>query len=309
MSRWESLFSWRRSGFAILAAISVAIWWGPLTGSFALALRNEQYTHLFLILPISAALILMDWKTPERSSGFGIAIGSVLLLCAVIVRWQAALLPADARLTLNMLALVVWWNASFFVAFGVHAFRKALFQLCFLLWLVPFPDFVLNPIVNLLQRGSAASAHWFFAAAGIPVVQRGMFLHIPGLTLEVAPECSSIRSSLMLIVTTMVLAQMLLRSPWRKLLVTTVAIPLSIAKNGLRIFTLGVLATHVDPSFLTGRLHRQGGIIFFAVALAAMFLLLWILRCGEDQNSNPTRDARLGQQSAKASHLAGLPMS
>jgi exosortase len=278
MSRWESLFSWRRSGFAILAAISVAIWWGPLTGSFALALRNEQYTHLFLILPISAALILMDWKTPERSSGFGIAIGSVLLLCAVIVRWQAALLPADARLTLNMLALVVWWNASFFVAFGVHAFRKALFPLCFLLWLVPFPDFVLNPIVNLLQRGSAASAHWFFAAAGIPVVQRGMFLHIPGLTLEVAPECSSIRSSLMLVVTTMVLAQLLLRSFWRKLLVVAVAVPLSVAKNGLRIFVIAMLGTKVDPAYLNGRLHHQGGVVFLAIALLVIFLLLWSLR-------------------------------
>jgi exosortase/archaeosortase family protein len=136
-----------------------------------------------------------------------------------------------------------------------------------------------------------------------------MFLHIPGLTLEVAPECSSIRSSLMLIVTTMVLAQVLLRSPWRKVLVITVAIPLSIAKNGLRIFTLGMLATRVDPSFLTGRLHRQGGIIFFSVALAAIIFFLWILRRGEDQNSDLPRDASPRQKSAKAAHLADLPMS
>jgi hypothetical protein len=27
---------------------------------------------------------------------------------------------------------------------------------------------------------------------------------------------------------------------------------------------LAVLATHVDPSYLTGRLHHQGGIIFFS---------------------------------------------
>jgi exosortase/archaeosortase family protein len=113
----------------------------------------------------------------------------------------------------------------------------------------------------------------------------------------------------MLIVTTMVLAQMLLRSPLRKALAIAVAIPLSIAKNGLRIFTLGVLATYVDPSFLTGRLHRQGGIIFFAVALAAILFLLWILRRGEYQESDPTRDAQRAQESAKVSRLAGLPMS
>lgn len=295
--------------FAILGAISLVIWWGPLTALFALALRHEQYTHLLLILPISAALIFVNWKTPEGSSGFSAVSSSILLVFAAIVRWQSALLYSDARLSLNMLALVVWWSTSFVVCFGAQVFRKALFPLCFLLWLVPFPDFVLNPIVAMLQRGSAASAHLLFAAVGMPVAQRGMFLHIPGLTLEVAPECSSIRSSLILIVTTMVLAQLLLRSPWRKALVITLAIPLSIAKNGLRIFTLGVLATRVDPSFLTGRLHRQGGIIFFAVALAAITFFLWILRRGEDQNSGLTRDIRLEQKSAKASHFAGLPMS
>jgi exosortase/archaeosortase family protein len=110
-----------------------------------------------------------------------------------------------------------------------------------------------------------------------------MLLHIPGLTLEVAPECSSIRSSLMLVVTTMVLAHLLLRSFWRKALVIAVAIPLSVAKNGLRIFVLGMLGTRVDPSFLTGRLHRQGGIIYFLIALSAIFLLLWILRHGEKE--------------------------
>jgi exosortase/archaeosortase family protein len=86
----------------------------------------------------------------------------------------------------------------------------------------------------------------------------------------------------MLVVTTMVLAQMLLRSPWRKAVVIAVAIPLSVVKNGLRIFVLGILGTRVDPSFLTGRLHRQGGIIYFLIALAAIFLLLWMARRGDE---------------------------
>ena len=51
--------------FSILGAISLAIWWSPLASSFALALHDDQYTHILLILPISAALIFMDWKRPE----------------------------------------------------------------------------------------------------------------------------------------------------------------------------------------------------------------------------------------------------
>jgi exosortase len=230
---------------------------------------------------------LLDWKSPEPSSGLNVSLGSALLamaaLMTAVVRWKPSGLSSDEQLSMNMLALVVWWIAAFVVCFGTGAFRRALFPLCFLFWMVPVPYFVLNPIVMLLQQGSAAAAHFLFAVAGIPVEQKGLLVHIPGLTVEVARECSSIRSSSMLLVTTMVLAQLLLRSPWRKALVVAVAIPLSVLKNGLRIFTIAMLATRVDPSFLTGRLHREGGIVFFLVALAVVFLVLWMVHRGEEE--------------------------
>jgi exosortase len=148
--------------------------------------------------------------------------------------------------------------------------------------LVPFPQFALNEIVHLLQQGSAFAAYVLFAAAGVPVAHDGVMLTVPGLTVEVAKECSSIRSSSMLLVTTIVLAQLLLRSPWRKVLLIGAAIVLSVAKNGLRIFTIVMLGTRVDPAYLTGRIHREGGIVFFLIALIGVFVLLWILRPREN---------------------------
>jgi exosortase/archaeosortase family protein len=59
------------------------------------------------------------------------------------------------------------------------------------------------------------------------------------------------------------------------------AIPLSIAKNGFRIFTLSMLGVYVDPGFLHGWLHHQGGIVFFMVFLAGLFVLLWLVRWAE----------------------------
>ncbi|HSY90081.1 MAG TPA: exosortase/archaeosortase family protein [Candidatus Binatus sp.] len=272
--------------FASLSVVAVVIWWIPLVSLFDLALRDEQYTHILLILPISAALVALDWKSLPRPSGSGgAAAGSALLVGALLARvgarWTVS--SADVQLSLNVLALVAWWMGAFILCFGTRAFRRALFPLCFLLWMVPLPQFVLDPIVSLLQRGSAASAHLLFALAGIPVAQSDMQLHIPGLTLEVAPECSSIRSSMILLVITMVVAQLLLRSFWRKAVVVAVALPLSVAKNGLRIFVIGALTTKVDPSFMTGRLHRQGGVIFLLIALLGTFLVLWILRRGENR--------------------------
>jgi exosortase len=276
----------------IFGAISLAIWWGPLAFTLALASRDDRYTHILLIIPVSAALLFLDWKDRralegERPDRSGAAISSAFLCVAVLIaawsRWKSGTLPSDLQLSVSVFAFVVWSIAAFALCFGAPALRRSIFPLCFLFWLVPLPGLVLSAVVGLLQQGSVLAAHFLFWVTGVPVTLDGLLINIPGLTLEVAPECSSIRSSLMLVVTTMVLAQLLLRSPWRKALLVSVAIPLSVAKNGLRIYAIAMLSTRVDAGFLHGRLHRQGGFIFFAIALATIFLLLWLLRRSETQ--------------------------
>jgi hypothetical protein len=43
---------------------------------------------------------------------------------------------------------------------------------------------------------------------------------------------------------------------------------------------------YVNPSFLTGRLHHQGGIVFFAVAFVALWVIVWILQKIEGQRAS-----------------------
>lgn len=266
--------------FLVLCAVSLVAGWHPFLDTLALALRDDQYTHILLIIPVSATLIFLEREflgpRAQPSIPLGLSLLVVAALIAASARWKAGL-PHDVQVSLSMLALVTWWVGAFVLCFGVRRFRHFLFPLCFLFWLVPMPEFVLNWIVRLLQQGSAAAAHWLFTAVGVPVAQDGVVLSIPGLTIEVAKECSSIRSSLMLLVTSMVLAHLFLRSIWRKTVVMLAAIPLSVAKNGLRIFILSMLGTRVDPGFLHGNLHRHGGIVFFMSALLAQVLLLWLL--------------------------------
>lgn len=277
--------------FALLFAGTLLVGWRPLVNSFAQALRDDDYTYILLILPISAALILLDWRSLRTKLAFNVRTGSIHLLIAILIASAGlaseASLTADEQLAIRMFALVLSWSGVFLLCFGYRAWRAVLFPLCFLIGLVPIPQVGLNRIISWLQLGSAWSAHVLFAVFGVPVVQDGVLLTIPGLTLQVAEQCSSIRSSSMLLVTTIVLAQLFLRSPWRKAAVICLAVPLSIAKNGLRIFTIAMLGTRVDPAYLTGSLHHQGGIVFFATALIIVFVFLWILRRGERSSPAP----------------------
>lgn len=277
--------SWQYLALICLSLISLAVWGRALFRTLSLALNNDQYTHILLILPISVALaVLQRGSVPQPIRPSFLAGAGLLLLAATMSalgRWEFAASSPDIALSLSMAAIVTWWIATVIACLGIQTFRAALFPLLFLFWLVPLPGVLVDRIVELLQKTSAVTTSWFFALSGVPVNLNGVVLSIPGVDLEVARECSSIRSSQMLMVASLVLAHLFLCSTWRKALVVLVAVPISVAKNALRIFTLSMLATRVDPSFLTGRLHHQGGIVFFLLALGAVCALVWVLRRGE----------------------------
>jgi exosortase len=278
--------------FGVLLLASFILGWRPLSGTFKIAFTNDEYTQILLIIPISLAFIYMDREAVRKIARQGGAFGAVLLTAAALVAGASLLfmsrLTSDIRLALDIFALVTWWIGSFVFCFGTSVSKRLMFALGFLYWLVPLPAIILNQIIGYLQQGSAVASRVLFESAGIPLTQDGLQLTIPGLTVQIAKECSSIRSSLMLVVTTMVLAYLLLRSPWRRLLVIAISLPLSIAKNGLRIFTIAMLGTRVDPGYLNGRFHHQGGIVFFAISLLIIFLILWVLQRGE----KPTIESR-----------------
>lgn len=272
---------------------SVVIGWRPLFGTFRLASQNDEYTHILLILPISIAFIVIEWTAVASFTRKAAGAGSAMLCAATAVALLAYIEPMrmtpDLRLSLGMLAMVTWWIGSFLFCFGAQISRALFFPLGFLFLMVPLPEAALNELIRYLQQGTAFAAWLLFNSAGVPVTQDGLMLSIPGLTIEVAKECSSIRSSSMLLVTTLVLAQLFLRSPIRKALVIAIALPLSIAKNGLRIFAIAMLGTRVDARFITGRFHHQGGIIFFAISLLAILLVILLLERGE--RNAPTRQS------------------
>jgi exosortase len=271
--------------FTLISA-SIVIWWQPLVATAKIALSSDAHTHILLVLPLSIALIYSE----SRRSALKVSrnwAAIVLLVVALLLRisaaWITNSLSANDKVSLSMAALVTWWLGTVLVCFGSGIFRRLLFPLGFLVLLIPFPDGVLSRVTEFLQYGSARATAVLFRFAQVPVTRDGILVSIPGLTVEVAQECSSIRSSMMLLLTTLILAHLFLRSWWSKTLLTLAVIPLSVAKNAIRIFTIAELTTRVDPSFLEGRLHRNGGVVFLTLAVVAVIFLLWSLRKGESR--------------------------
>jgi exosortase len=273
----------------VCIATSIVLWWRSLVSTLQLAASRDAYTYILLIVPVSLALIYVEcgpYATEMRSERW---VGGILLAAALLLQfltvWNPVHLSASDGLGLSMSALVVFWIGSVILCFGIQTFKSLLFPLCFLFLLIPLPDRALSWVTAFLQQQSAWSASILFRIIGVPVATDGTILSIPGLNIEVAKECSSIRSSTMLVVVTLILAHLFLRSRWRKTLLVLTAIPLSVAKNGLRIFAIAELTTRVDPGFLNGKLHHHGGPIFLSLAVIIILLLLWALRKNEESRT------------------------
>jgi len=189
----------------------------------------------------------------------------------------------DGRLFLSIasLAIVIVWVGGFILFYGRSATRAALFPLLFLLFMVPWPDAILTPTISFLQEGSTDIACLIFRIAGVPFLRQGFVVSLPTVTIQVASECSSIRSSIALLITCVLASRFALRTQWRAWLLCMLVVPLSVLKNGIRIATLTLLSIYVDPTFLKGSLHRDGGFVFFLLALAMLWPLLALLQRSE----------------------------
>lgn len=277
-----------RIRIAILIAIvlgTLIIDWSELVTTFARAIIDPQYTHILLVLPGFGLMIGMQWAQLKSAFSYSMAQGIPIIAAAAVLGILAADAPfsiaPEYRHVVGMFALVLSWLGATALCLGVRTVRRCIFPLLFLFILVPMPEKIMNVLVISLQVGSAFAANIMFSASGVPVVRDGALLVIPGLTINVAPECSSIRSSLILIVTTAIIAQILLCTLWKKILLICISVPISIAKNGLRIYTISMLGTKIDPGYLNGILHHKGGPVFLAIALLVMAVILWTITKGE----------------------------
>ena len=73
-------------------------------------------------------------------------------------------------------------------------------------------------------------------------------------------QCSSIRSSLAMLITSVVAGYLTLPSGWRRVVLIPAVVPITIFKNAVRITTITLLSIYVDGKFLTDSwLHHSRG--------------------------------------------------
>jgi len=281
-----------------LCALTVTVFLaGPLRALIVYALdRDNTHASQIVLIPfISAALIYINRKNIFSRVHYSVVPAALLLIPGILLliagKTIGAGLDENDYLALMAASAVFLWLGCFLLFYGTTAFRTAIFPLLFLGFFIPIPSAVLNTTITILQRGSADMAFVILKLSGTPVLRESAHvIRLPDLVIEVAPECSGIRSGISLLISGLLAGHLFLRSTWRRSVLVIASIPVLLFKNGLRIATLSFLAVHVDHEILTSNLHREGGIPFFVLGLLILYPVLAILIKLENRNKGAAQD-------------------
>jgi len=281
--------------YALFVAASLALFWRPMSALVRLSLTDQDASHILLIPLISGWLIYVARKNLSPPGKFEFPRALVFLLPALFLtvlcmRWSG--LSPSTRLAGYTLALILVLTGGFAGVWGFSQLRKLWFPFAFLLFAVPLPDFLLGRTIYALQAGSAAITEAMFDLTGVPALREGFVFHLPRVSIEIARECSGIRSSIALLILAVLVSHFAFRPFWKKAVFICAGLAMMIVKNGIRISTLTLLAIYVDPGFLFGRLHHQGGFVFFLLGLALLLPVFWLLKRGEKEHADQTSTAR-----------------
>jgi exosortase C (VPDSG-CTERM-specific) len=299
--------SLRVVGFVGFALLLIAVFIKHLLSLFVYAAGSDLHSHILLVPFISAYLIYTRRKQmpQEHISSLRLAAvfsvaGALALALAAGGGLFAAMRPLSRNdyLAIMTLSFVCFIAADGFIFMGRKWMAAASFPVAFLIFMAPLPDHIVDYLETASKLASAEAASLFFNLSGTPVLRDGTVFQLPGIVIEVAQECSGIRSSWVLFITSLLASYLFLKSHWRRTALVAAVIPLGILRNGFRILVIGLLCVHVGPHMIHSAIHKRGGPLFFALSLIPLFLLLWWLRKTEtalDFRRNTHQSVNVGE--------------
>jgi exosortase D (VPLPA-CTERM-specific) len=275
----DTTSTFRNSTALILACWSLtllvlaAAFTESLTEMTSIWMGKEEYSHGFFIPVISAYLIWvrrheLNFVEDFKSSTLGLAI----LLIGLMLFLLGGL--ATVR-TIQHYAFIVAVTGIFTAAFGRKGLKTAWVAMVFLIFMVPFPNFILNNLSSKLQLISSWLGVEFIRACDIMVYLEGNVIDLGGYKLQVVDACSGLRYLFPLASLSFLCAYLFKGPFWQKIIVFLSSVPLTIFMNSFRIGVIGILVNQWGTEMAEGFLHDFEGWVVFLLCMVLLFIEMW----------------------------------
>jgi len=282
-------------GPAIVGALTVSLYAGSIGEMVREWWTSPNASHGFLVVPI---VLYLAWlkreraaRAPRGASAWGIPVIVAAVLMLLVGRW------AEIEFV-GPLSLVVLLGGYGLHFLGAGVMRQLAFPYAFLIFMVPWPDLLVEFISFPMQLISATYAAMLVGLLGIPVTRTGVDIALPNVTFSVAVPCSGMNSLVSLLALAALLAYLSRGVLWRRAALFAAGAPMALLANVLRIVCILLIGTLWGQKAAEGFFHNFSGIVLFLGALLGLLALAQALAGLDDSPQGAPGLRRL---------LAGLP--
>ncbi len=262
--------------FAISLILIAFLWshWQGFVNLWKVWLQSDEYSS-GLLVPFLAVYIL--WSRRQTITQCRIkpsVIGILILLVAQALRLFGLLFLYQ---TAERLSIALSIAALVIILFGWQLFKKVATILLFLCLMLPWPNRLHAAVSLPLQRWSTSSAVFCLELIGYKILQEGNVIHIGHSTVAIAEACNGLRMITAFFVISGLVALLVNRAWWEKLIVLASSLPIALLCNTIRLTITAIFFTVLEGEYWEKIFHDFGGYAMMPLALAAVVAELWLL--------------------------------
>jgi len=282
---WRQWISANRLALVLLLLVGVAVFYAYFV-QIVNPYRHTTYTWLMShwrdishyshgpLIPLIAAWLLWWNRDQLRGASFRPHHGGLALVILAMGAYYFGVKGGQERLV--VISFVILLYGLTLAVCGPSVLRAAFFPITFLFLMVPL-NFLEERVAVPLQHLMAICSARVLNAMGIATQRIGTGIHSSMFQLYVDKPCSGIQSLMALTTVTAAYAYVTQHQQWKRWLLFLSAIPLAVLGNMARVILVALVA-QVYGQKLAMDLHDSvAGYIVFAVALALMVCIGWLL--------------------------------
>ncbi len=268
---------WPQIALAVAVAVVLGVLFHKTFQFLVFKWHMEEYSHGWLIPPISAYLL---WRRRALFRGLsrdGAWMGFALVVLGLLLFFLTffiTVVGADAY------ALMVVVVGIALAALGWQGFKVALVPIALLLLMIPLPQFWYYNLSSWLQLLSSQLGVAIMRVFGVSVFLQGNVIDLGDYKLQVAEACSGLRYLFPLMTLGALIAYLFDGKTWIRWVLFLSTAPITVVMNSVRIGAIGVLVDRFGIAQAEGFVHDFEGWAVFMVCFFMLLLegrvLLWV---------------------------------
>lgn len=239
---------------------------------------DDEHAHGPIILSISLWLLWKRWQEIPSFEGFK---------ASPVVAWTLFLIASVFYIPGRALDIVYFEVGAFillligivFMVGGLSLFKKLMFPLLFMLFMVPLPNSLVGPLATFMKEAVSAVTVNILSWMGFQAGRTGVVIYLEQYQLLVADACAGMRTLFMLEALGILYLNLIHHpSMLRNIVLPILIIPISFTANVIRVIALALITYYWGVAAGQGFMHGFAGMVLFLAGLLLMLATDSMLR-------------------------------